>query len=376
VTACVVALVGAIVLSHLANAYLGGAVYSGQTFAKVALYYLLLVATVNTPSRLRRFLEWLVLFIAVLAVVALVQYHEFAEIPGLTTLEANDGIDPETGEVIRIPRLRATGIYNDPNDLCLVLVVGALICLSKLTEKGKRSLRHAWLLPLVLFGYAILETKSRGGFLALLAGLAMLFWARFGWRKAALLGSVALPAVFLLAPGRQASLSTSEGTSQERIQMWSDALDLFRQAPLFGVGQGTFADHAGLVAHNSFAHCFAELGFVGGTLFLGAFLCAAWQLRRLQGARRDRSPLSRLGPFLLAILVAYAVGLLSLSRVYVSSTYLILGLAVAYARIALRSSPAPRLQLNAALLGRLATASVLFLAALYVFVRISARWSA
>ena len=46
-----------------------------------------------------------------------------------------------------------------------------------------------------------------------------------------------------------------------------------------------FSSH---VAHNSFIHCFTELGLIGGTLFLGAFLLRAeGDVRSAQPARRD-----------------------------------------------------------------------------------------
>src|SRR5260370_10175657 len=146
--------------------------------------------------------------------------------------------------------------------------------------------RLACLPPLLLFGYGLVLTRSRGGFLALVAGLFTLFQARFGWRRTLLLASAGLPLLFVLFAGRQTTLSTVEGTGQDRIQLWSEGLGLFREAPLFGIGQGEYADRVGLVAHNSFVHCFAELGFAGGALFLGAFGSALVMLGRLQPAPR------------------------------------------------------------------------------------------
>ena len=46
-------------------------------------------------------------------------------------------------------------------------------------------LRLAMLGPLVLFAYAMARTQSRGGMLALLAGLGLFMRTRFGWRIAA-----------------------------------------------------------------------------------------------------------------------------------------------------------------------------------------------
>ena len=56
ITACVLALLPAVVLSHVPHLFLWGMKNSGILFAKVVLFYLVMVAVVNTPSRLRRLL--------------------------------------------------------------------------------------------------------------------------------------------------------------------------------------------------------------------------------------------------------------------------------------------------------------------------------
>ena len=40
-----------------------------------------------------------------------------------------------------------------------------------------------WLAPIVIFGYAVILTKSRGGLLTVLGGLLALFVSRFGWKS-------------------------------------------------------------------------------------------------------------------------------------------------------------------------------------------------
>jgi hypothetical protein len=377
ITACAVGLLGAILLSHLSHLYIWGARTTALEFFKVLLYYLLLVAIVNTTSRLRRLVYWLILFIAVLAVVAVAQYHGLVNIPSLTTLEQNEE-DPVTGQMIVIPRLRSTGIYNDPNDLGLILVVGVLLTLYGLFDREAGAARFGLAAPLGLFLYALVLTKSRGQFLALMAGVAVLFQARYGWRKTLLLGGTVLPVLAVLFAGRQTSLSTSHGTSQERIRLWSQGLDLLRGSPLFGIGAGEYAERAGLVAHNSFLHCFTELGLLGGPLFLGAFFCAGRGLWGLNARRRRLGSLrlQRLCPCLTATVFAYAVGLLSLSRPYSAPTYAVLGLAVACLSLARPAGAAPRLRLDGLLLRRLAFASASYLVGIYCFVRAFARWGA
>jgi O-antigen ligase len=208
--------------------------------------------------------------------------------------------------------------------------------------------------------------------MALLGGLLVLSIIRLGWRKTLALAVVAAPAIFLVFGGRQTDFSTGSGTSQERVRLWSEGFAFFQESPLFGIGQGAYVDRAGLVAHNSFLHSFAEMGVVGGMAFVGAFFCSlygCWRLGRSQDQLADPD-LRQLRPYILAIVTAYAVGLMSLTRVYVVPTYLILGLGAAFLRLAAASGPFPGLRLNGRLALQIAGVSGLILLCIYVGVRV------
>ena len=87
----------------------------------------------------------------------------------------------------------------------------------------------------------------------------------------------------------------------------------------------------------------ADLGVVGGCLFVGAFVTAAWSLYRF-GARKHlllNQDLTSMQPYLFAGLAAYGIGMLSLSICYIIPTYLMLGLSVAYTRMAGRAALLP-----------------------------------
>jgi hypothetical protein len=74
------------------------------------------------------------------------------------------------------------------------------------------------------------------------------------------------------------------------------------------------------------------------------------------------------------IVAAYAAGMVSLSRAYVVPTYMVLGLATAYVRLASEHLPAPVLRFDAPLVRRLILASVASLVGIYVFIRIFVRY--
>ena len=105
-----------------------------------------------------------------------------------------------------------------------------------------------------------------------MAGLLALFYMRFGIAKTALLGMVFMPLLLVVFAGRMTDISASEGTGQSRIQLWSDGLTYFQQAPLFGIGMDAYTTISSHVAHNSYIHSYVELGMLGGTLFVGAFI--------------------------------------------------------------------------------------------------------
>ena len=376
ITLCVFGMWGAIALSHLSRLDFWSTRYASLDFAKVVIYYLLLLANVNSPARLRTFLLWLAGCIVAVVTLALLQFHGAIDIPSLAALEEID-FDPESGETYLLARLRSTGIYNDPNDLSMLLVLGLMIAAYHLIGPRRR-FAPVWLAAGALFCYALVLTRSRGGLLGLLVALGLLFQARYGWRKAIVLGAAMAPLLALLAGGRQADFggALEGGTGQDRVQLWSAGLSLFRGAPLFGIGSGFYEEHVGHVAHNSYLHCFTELGLFVGAIFLMAFLYPLRELHRLKSKGLlilDRN-LARLRPSLLGALAGYAAGMLSLSRPYVTPTYMLLGLATVYLDQTRTLPPLIQRGVDRRLLKQVAVASLIYLAATYAFVRVVVRW--
>jgi O-antigen ligase len=375
ISVCVLGVLATVILSNLARMDFLMARTEGFEFAKVVLYYLILLSVLNTPARLCRFLTWLAVFTVVLAGLSLLHYHGFVHISALEVLERLDAYDERTGEVIMVTQLRGTGIYNDPNDFCLILVVGIMDSLYHLCDRRAGPVRVLWLAPCGLCLYAVILTRSRGGFLGLLVSLLALFVARFGWRKAIPLATVFLPAMFLLSGGRQTKISTSEGTAQERIELWNAGLHRLARSPLTGIGAGRYAEENewGLVAHNSYVHANVELGIVGGACFLGVFSVPLWSLRRLSPCEVEiHDPnLKTLRPFLVAMVAGYATGLISLSRCYIVPTYMLPGLVTAYLHVtAINPAKAPP-KVGGQLIRNIIIINLSFLITIFIFIKFS-----
>jgi O-antigen ligase len=379
-----VAMLFAIMFSHLFCPwnffFIWGARMSAYRFLKVLVYYFLLVGLLDTPAKLRRFLFWMGSIILVLTTVTLLQWHEVINIPNIDVVLHQREIDDRTGELIsETDRLQSTGVYNDPNDFCLILVVGMAITLYGLRDPRMRILSPLWLAALGTLGYALYLTQSRGGLLALMAAMVVLIQSRFGGWKTLFLSGLGLAGMLLVFSGRATSISSGSATAQTRLQLWSEALDYFKMAPFFGIGEGMFVevseDHH--VAHNSFAQTFAELGFFGGTIFAGMFYLAGWNLYRLgkRGVRILHPALAQMRPFMITLVGGYAMGLMSLSRSTVVPTFMILGLATAYLSQVASVPPLTDTRFSGRMVLRLVLVSAALLGAIYLYVRSNVQWS-
>lgn len=377
-SACVLGLVPAVALSHLSNFRIGPAMSSVTNLFPVGLYYLLLVGVLDTPERLRRFLFWILLFILGQTTLALLQHHGLLENTALAAAVAREKVYDDDGELTGvINRLSGAGIFSNPNDLSRILVVGIALSLYCFDGGAPALTRPLWVATLVAFLYALILTQSRGGLIGLGATLLVLFHARFGTRTTIFLCAAMLPvAVALFGGSRQADMSMSEGTSQQRIQFWSNGFDAMRSTPVFGIGAGVYPEiNGGNGAHNTFVEAYVDLGFFGGTLFVGAVFCAVAMCFLLgrPGSRNADPVLLRVRPYLLAILVGYAAGMMSTHRAYVITTYVLIGCVVVYNNLARADVFLPSFRVSRSLALRVVAVSAVVLIALKIYVMSTVR---
>jgi putative inorganic carbon (hco3(-)) transporter len=378
ITVCVLGLLLATILSNLSHLYLDALVDSATVFGKVVLYYLLIAGVVNSRRRFSRLMACIVIASFVVTGLAVLHNRGVINHPAFEGFEDTDGdVDQETGELVAIHRLCGPGLFHDPNDMSLILVIGMMFSLCGLGDRRQGLVRLLWLTPFSLFGYALMLTRSRGGFIALMAGLLVLLVSRFGARRAIFLSVVLLPPILIVfGGGRQTTISTSDGTGQSRIQLWMDGLMLFRQAPLFGIGTNQYGKAVGHVAHNSYIHAFTEMGFFGGTLFAGMVYYSLWTVYRLGRSKEQIADpeLRRMQPYVMAALTGFSAGMLPLSLCYEMPTYTIFGLATSFIRLANPEPPLPGTDLDGRLVNRLLLVGIVTLAVFYVFTKSTVHW--
>jgi hypothetical protein len=109
------------------------------------------------------------------------------------------------------------------------------------------------------------------------------------------------------------------------------------------VGFGSFGEHYEHVAHNSFVHCFAELGLVGYFVWL-SLIVVTWA--EVSSVADDSSgvpdpALVRDARAMRLAMVGFLVGAFFLSRSYGVMFFLVLALGTALADIARREGHAP-----------------------------------
>jgi hypothetical protein len=346
---------------------------------KTLLLFTLIVAQVDSPRRLRFFLGCLVVIMLIPVMLGLAHYHGLVHIAAMDQMTVDKQMDEATQTETSYRRFGTTGVFADPNDVCEIINCAIIFSLCAFLNRRGGCTRVIWLAPIALLLHGLAATKSRGGFLALVVGLLMLVRQRFRGTKSLVLGGFLVVLMFVFFAGRQTSISTSTATGQTRLQLWDTAFRLMRRnpiSPLIGVGLSGFLDSTGHAAHNAFIQTCAELGFLGATLLFGQYFWCLTNLVKL-GSKDVTLPdpdVRRIQPFALAALASFAMSEMSLTNPYALVTYMMLGLATAFIRIADPRPAWPDLQLNRRLVRRIVVFSGLFALGLYGFVKATVRY--
>lgn len=315
-----------IVISNPSNGYLGGATFAVTSFAQVVFQYVLIRTAIRTPGQLRGAIFWLTVFML---------FHALSGIQQVRTGIGFGGVEPlitEAGEV----RIRSVGIFNDPNDLALSMVVVipflVMTILSPGAGGGARGMALITMVPMLM---AYFFTNSRGGVLGLGAALTIIGWRRYGPRLGTTLIVIGLLGVVALGPSRLAEMDAEEDSAQGRIQAWAEGLAMLRSRPLFGVGYGMWTEHHPLVAHNSFVQVLGELGLAGGAAFFGMTYWYFAAIRRVAALPKVAEwPFNSWQVGFTAMGAAFFVSVFFLSRQYNPVLLTVIALGASYVSVA------------------------------------------
>jgi hypothetical protein len=249
-------------------------------------------------------------------------------------------------------RVRYRGVLQDPNELALAGGAGLPLAFAFGQAQKRGSMRYRALatLAFALVAACAVLTASRGGQLVFLAVLAAYFINRVGLAGVLVGGVLALP--LLLFGGRGGTDASS--STMERVDCWAEALGMWREHPLLGVGLGRFGEFHYMTAHNSYLLALAELGLPGMLLFgMVLYVSAKTPLVVL---RHSATQDPRLTPGatlmrawamgLLAAFVGLGIGIFFLSFTYHYVLWIYLGLSGALYSAVRRHDPSFRVRLD------------------------------
>ncbi len=330
----------AIGMSHVRHTYFAAFLNSLESFGKIILLYFIIVVNTGTLKRLKILIAVMILGCLFLSLHGILQWHTGAGFGGQPPLRVT-----YYGET----RVQAYGVFNDPNDLALMLITILPFVLNGIHRRGAAPPTR--LLSLI-FGsgmlYCIFRTNSRGGWLALGAMLTAYFGVTLSKKKLGIvLGICAILALFALPPSRMETATTEESSARGRLIAWADGNRMLKQWPVFGAGYNRFVDHSedGKVAHNSFVHCYAELGLFGYFFWLALVLASlkdAYVIGQLKPDDPEEQEIARLARVSVAALIGYLAAAFFLSRTYIPHLYILFAMIAALRSIHARDfEPVP-----------------------------------
>lgn len=127
ISVCVLGVWMACPISHFLHGAAGDSSESLFLFFRTALYYLLFVTCVDTPDRFKAFLLNTTVCSALMVTLCVIDYYEYVDFTFVTHVTDRDGED-EIGETELVLRMRGTGIFEDPNDISVLIVTSIVLC--------------------------------------------------------------------------------------------------------------------------------------------------------------------------------------------------------------------------------------------------------
>jgi len=228
-------------------------------------------------------------------------------------------------------RYSATGV--NAVDLTLILLLGLpiamqLFFMANQNNKGViLKLANLAYIPLSIF--AIILTGSRTSLIAIipfgiyLVGTQQIKFNQKFFGFGALLISllVMLPFIPQTIITRLGTLGTSVGAGDlgGRVDLWREGIAALAEQPISGLGGGAIDYKIGAAVHNTFISVATETGFIGFILFLSILGLVVYRVSMLP---------RRTSETMLALLMTWSIGVLSLSWEFRKITWIILSFAI------------------------------------------------
>jgi O-antigen ligase len=306
----------------LSPVWRGGAFYATLDFSKVLLIVLVMGVAVTSIARLRRLI--------------FIQTASVAAIAAVTVLRKALVMGRLVGAV--------HGIYENSNELALILVLTLPFCIAFLLRTPSWWRKVIWATAAMLLVYGTMLSGSRAGLLALLVsgGICLREFGIRGRRIALVLAAGGVAAVLMLVasdtvmdrfhdmfdekPTTEAGRA-AYGSAVERQEMLWKAVAVTADHPLFGIGPGNFNSISGhwKDQHNTYMQMSSEGGVPAFILYILLLWCALANLRRTNQLTSPDSEEALFAMALRASLYGFMVGSFFADSAYHFFPYFLVG---------------------------------------------------
>lgn len=276
-------MIGLLFLSAvLSPVWRGGALSNTLEFAKVSVLWILTFLLVTDFAKLRRLIYIQSASVAIISVVSMIRAHSTGRLEGAIG-----------------------GIYSNPNDLALAIVLTLPFCLAFLLSAHRVLVKLCWTGAILVMGLALFTTASRSGFIALLISGTVCLW-HFGvkGRRLSLIVASVFAIIILLAVAGRPVFQRLEamsgrvdnqeegrayGSYEDRKYLIHRALEGIEHYPILGLGMRNFETYSGIwtEVHMTYLQIAVEGGIPSLILYL-LFLASAFRnLRKLRRGDLD-----------------------------------------------------------------------------------------
>jgi O-antigen ligase len=212
-----------------------------------------------------------------------------------------------TQSIAEGPAFRVHGTMSIYMTFAGILMLIALVVLAQLVFNPRSRLSYALVGALGLLTAALVMTHTRGAWIGLAVGVALILGVR--QKRLLLVLPVAAVVIFLASPEAvrtriRSIVDPQDITARERLYMWDSGLQILRDHPWTGVGihgvKRVYSayKHPNAVRdqrahlHNNLIHIAAERGLIGAVCWLWiwlAFYYQAWGIYRQLGPDQPRA---------------------------------------------------------------------------------------
>ncbi len=325
------AFIGILPFSRLAQGWLGGVPDAFMTFMPVAMSFFFLIFNATSARHIKIILATITSMSILMVTLSLNQYFG---VQGDLVMQQTL-INQETWEVTILPRIRFRGFLGDPNDFAQFLLT--LLPFFFVFYKKRSFFKNLFICyaPCAFILTGIFYTRSRGALMGIATIVLFFLKDKIGAAAGAAMSGVLV--FTLLIVGFAGGRALSVGGGMDRLDIWSDGIGMFKMSPIWGVGYGGFTEYSKLTAHNSYVLAMSELGIVGLFIWMSMIVASFLQLRWVRKTTENVPELSdyaRLAKLTQFSFYAFLVTAYFLSRTYTVTIYILFGISmVLYLRV-------------------------------------------